>query len=434
MGIRLKVYKGTIEAAVLGGAVLGGGGGGWIEEGRELARIAVDQGFREVLAIEDVPEDALLLTVSAVGAPSAGSAVLKPEDYVRSVKFFQEKTGMKIGGLISSEIGALGIVNGWVQSAFLNIPVIDAPCNGRAHPLGLMGSMALHRDREYVSFQTAVGGDNSKGNRIEAFFSGSLQEASKLVREASVKAGGLVAVARNPVPACYVKKNGAPGAIRMALGLGKILLEKSKIQERNKIQDNEKVQESERTQESEKTPEYKKMLASRKIPGSEKMLESNKILEGKIMPEAEKISQSKKYGPDEAMNELVEHLGGDFLIKARVEKLSLRTEGGLDVGQMLLSEGKGHYGLTFWNEYMTLEADKRRIATFPDLIVTFDCETALPLISAQIKENCEVFVITVPSEKLILGAGVCDPALLKTVESAIGKEVLKFIKVKRELV
>jgi len=47
--------------------------------------------------------------------------------------------GLSISGLISSEVGALGVVNGWVQSAALQIPVIDAPANGRAHPLGLMG-------------------------------------------------------------------------------------------------------------------------------------------------------------------------------------------------------------------------------------------------------------------------------------------------------
>jgi DUF917 family protein len=364
MSIRLKVNKETVEAAVLGGAVLGGGGGGWIEEGRELARFAVEKGFREIFSVEDVPEDALLLTVSAVGAPSAGSAALKPDDYVRAVELLLEKTGIKVGGLISSEIGGLGVVNGWVQSAFLNIPVVDAPCNGRAHPLSLMGSMALHRDKEYVSFQAAVGVDKAKGNRVEDFFKGSVQEASKLVREASIKAGGIVAVARNPVPAHYVKRNGAPGAIRMALKLGKI------------------------------------------------MLEGRKILE------------SKKQGSFEVVKGIAHYLGGNFQIKAGVEKLSLRREGGLDIGKLLLREQKRHYELTFWNEYMTLEANGRRIATFPDLIMTFDSEAASPLISAEIKENCEVFVIAVPSYKLILGSGLSDPALLKNVEDAIGREIL----------
>jgi DUF917 family protein len=380
MGIRLKINKETVEAAVLGGAVLGGGGGGWIEEGRELARFAVERGFREILPIEDVPEDALLLTVSAVGAPSAGSAALKPDDYVRAVELFLEKTGIEVGGLISSEIGGLGIVNGWVQSAFLNISVVDAPCNGRSHPLGLMGSMGLHRDKGYVSFQAAVGWDKAKGNRVEDFFKGTVQEVSKLVREVSIKAGGLVAVARNPVPAHYVKKKGAPGAIQMALGLGKI------------------------------------------------MLKRRKTLDRKKMPGRENILKSKRSGSAEAVKEIVDRLGGNFQIKASVEKLSLRREGGLDIGKLLLREQKRHYELTFWNEYMTLEADNRRIATFPDLIMTFDSEAASPLISAEIKENCEVFVIAVPSHKLILGAGLGDPALLKSAEDAVGKEILRYRK------
>ncbi len=398
MGIRLKVNKGTIEAAVLGGAVLGGGGGGWIEEGRELAGVAVKRGFREILPIEDVSENALLLTVSAVGVPSAGSAALKPDDYVRAVELFLEKTGIKVGGLISSEIGALGIVNGWVQSVFLNIPVIDAACNGRAHPLGLMGSMALHRDKEYVSFQAAVGGNKAKGNRVEDFFKGSVQEVSKLVREASIKAGGMVAVARNPVPARYVKKNGAPGAIRMALRLGKIMLE------------------------SRRTLDSAKILKSKKTSDSKSMPESRKIQESK------KMQESKKRGSLEIIKKIVDHLGGNFQIKASVEKLSLRREGGLDIGKLLLREQKKHYELTFWNEYMTLEADGRRIATFPDLIMTFDSEASSPLISAEIKENCEVFVIAVPSYKLILGAGMRDQGLLKNVEMAISKEILRFRK------
>lgn len=403
MGIRLKINKETIEAAVLGGAVLGGGGGGWIEEGRELARFAVEQGFREILPIEDLPEDALLLTVSAVGAPSAGSAALKPLDYVRAVELFLEKTGIKVGGLISSEIGGLGIVNGWVQSALLNIPVVDAPCNGRAHPLGLMGSMALHRDKDYVSFQAAVGGNKAKGNRVEDFFKGSVQEISRLVREASIKAGGMVAVARNPVPAHYVKKNGAPGAIRMALRLGKIMLE------------------ARRTLDSEK------ILKSKKTPDNKSMPESRK------MQESKKTQESKKHGPLEIIKEVVDHLGGNFQIKARIDKINLRTEGGLDIGKLLLRGPKKNYELTFWNEYMTLEADGRRIATFPDLIMTFDSKTALPLLSAEIKENCEVFVIAAPSYKLILGAGMRVPGLLKTIEAAIGKEILRFRKSEMKL-
>ena len=54
---------------------------------------------------------------------------------------------------------------------------------------------------------------------------GALGPCDRLVRDASVAAGGLVAVARNPVTPAFVARNGAPGAITQAMALGEIILE-----------------------------------------------------------------------------------------------------------------------------------------------------------------------------------------------------------------
>jgi uncharacterized protein len=356
----VPVDQNMLEAAVVGGAVLGGGGGGWVEEGRRLGRAALESGFREIRPIQSLPDDAILLTVSAVGAPSAGSALLEPEDYIRAVDLFLEKTGTKIDGLISSEVGALGVVNGWAQSAALCLPAIDAPANGRAHPLGLMGAMGLHREPGYISVQTAVGGSAKKGNRVEARFEGPLAEVSKEVRRAAVSAGGMVAVARNPVRAGYVKENGAPGAVRMAVELGNRLL------------------------------------------------------------------KARRSGSRLALAGISRFLGTSLHVAGKVGGVTLRTEGGLDVGTVQLRAGDALYELTFWNEYMTLESKGMRLATFPDLMMTFDLETAMPLISAQLREGQEVALIAVPGERLILGAGMRDTVLLELIEEAIGKELVGY--------
>ncbi len=351
-----------VEAAVLGGAVLGGGGGGWIEEGREVGRLALERGFSEILSIDEFPEDALLLTVSAVGAPSAGRDVVAADDYVRAVELFIEKSRLKIDGLISSEIGATGVVNGWLQSAALGIPVVDAPCNGRAHPLALMGSMGLGREAGFVSLQAAVGGTGEGGSRVETFLKGTIGEVSKLIREASIQAGGMVAVARNPVSARYVKRNGALGAIDMAVHIGSM------------------------------------MMAS-----------------ADVLPEA-------------AVKRALAGLGGDFVLRGLIEKVDLRTAGGLDIGLVRISAEGRSAEISFWNEYMTLDINGTRLATFPDLIMTFDAGGTNPLVSAEIEEGKEVYVIAIPAEKLILGAGMRDPDLLRRVEKAIGKDIIKFRK------
>ena len=213
-----------VKALVYGAAFYGGGGGGSIEEGLRLALLAIELGGRvEVREPGEVPGSATLVTVSGVGAPAAREQYLKPIHLVRAVELLMD-AGVRVEGVIPSEVGAFNGVNGWVQSVVLGIPFIDTPCDGRAHPTGLMGSMGLHRLKNYVSVQAAVGGDPAKGRYIEVVVKGSVQSASALVRRAAVEAGGLVAVARNPVSADYARRNGAPGALAKAYGVGRSIV------------------------------------------------------------------------------------------------------------------------------------------------------------------------------------------------------------------
>lgn len=213
----------TLEAAVLGGALLGGGGGGGIAEGRRLGELALERGGPLLADPDEVPSEGVLLTVSAVGAPSAPEKAVSPDQYVSAVKRFNDIFDIEVAGLITNENGGMATINGWLQSAVLNLPVVDAPCNGRAHPTGPMGSMGLDADSNYVSKQVAIGGDASRGRQVEVSIGASLEVAAQMIREAAVAAGGLVAVARNPVTADYALVHAAPGAIREAIQLGQLL-------------------------------------------------------------------------------------------------------------------------------------------------------------------------------------------------------------------
>lgn len=220
----LKLTEKHAEAAVLGGAVLGGGGGGAMRDGLEAARLALRLGDIALASVETLAADKTILTVSAVGAPAAKERYVRPAYYIRAVELFQQRFGIQPDGLITNECGGNATVNGWLQAAVLNLPLIDAPCNGRAHPTGVMGSIGLHRDKTYLSRQIAVGGDPAKGRYVEMAVTGSLDSAAAMVRNASVQAGGLVAVARNPVSAGYAKKNAAVGAVSQCIGLGQAML------------------------------------------------------------------------------------------------------------------------------------------------------------------------------------------------------------------
>ena len=142
---RLVLTHDMIEAAVVGGSVLGGGGGGSMEEGRKMAALALNLAPVEIVDIEDLDEESILVNVAAVGAPSAKTGYDEPINYIKAVELLQKVTDTKISGIITNELGGLATVNGWMQASILGIHIVDAPCNGRAHPTGTM-DIGWHND------------------------------------------------------------------------------------------------------------------------------------------------------------------------------------------------------------------------------------------------------------------------------------------------
>lgn len=221
-GIRLT--KDILDAALTGGTILGGGGGGDTKKGRKYAEIAVEYDDLRLVPIEAVKDEDVLLTASLVGAPNAPMQYMVAEDLVRTIEILKRNCDFTIGGIITNEQGGEATVNGWLQAAVMGLPVIDAPCNGRAHPTGVMGSMNLHKIPDYITVQACAGGNPLTGNHVECFFEGTIERTSKLVRMASIEAGGLVTVARNPVKALYAKENCALGGVSHAIDTGKVFL------------------------------------------------------------------------------------------------------------------------------------------------------------------------------------------------------------------
>ncbi|MFQ5825256.1 MAG: DUF917 domain-containing protein [bacterium] len=354
----LEINEKTVEYASLGGALLGGGGGGSVEEGRLIGKMSVNKGKPTIVDINDLPHNATILTVSTVGAPAAKRKFTKPMDYVKAIEILK-RDGVEVDGIVTCENGGFATLNGWFQSAVLKIPVVDAPCNGRAHPMGIMGSMGLHKVEEYISKQAAVGGNPDEGRYLEVYVSGKLDNASRIVRQTAVLSGGMVAVARNPVKVAYVRENAAVGALTQAIELGKIM----------------------------------SMAASM----------------------------------DDQIEGILKYLNGKIIIEGTIEDVELETTGGFDVGNVYIKTEVEEYVLTFWNEYICLEREGQRIATFPDLIATVSLETGFPLTTAEIKKRQNVAILSVPKENLKLGSGMKDPELFKEVEKITGKKIVTYL-------
>jgi hypothetical protein len=216
----MRLGQTQLEAAVLGGALLGGGGGGSIQDGLRLGKAALEAGVPTLVSWRDLDPRALVVTVALVGAPAAKARAVEPRDHVRAWELLAAELDSPIAGVIGSENGGAATINGWLQSAVFGVPLVDAPADGRAHPTGDLGGLGLNLLADYESIQTAVGGSLDAGRHVEKLVRAPLAEANTLVRAAAEAAGGLVAVARNPVPAHYLGSHAAVGAVWQAVDLG----------------------------------------------------------------------------------------------------------------------------------------------------------------------------------------------------------------------
>ena len=345
------------KAAVYGGCLLGGGGGGWIQDGLARSALALSLGKVRIIPIGSLDEDAIIITASAVGASGSKDRHVLPINFVEAIEEVVTVPGAKPDAIVACEIGATGSVNGWIQSLVLGIPVVDAPWEGRAHPTAAMGSGGLWFLEGYESIRSAVGGDPAKGRHVKMVVRGSFQSCATLVRQAAVQAGGVVAVGRDPLPASFIRKNAACGSLTQAISLGQAYL-----------------------------------------GGLEK-------------------------GPDAAIEGACSFLGADIIYKGTVTSIDLEQRGGFDVGTVQID--KGACQIAFWNEYMTLEVEGERKATFPDPIMTFD-ETGTPLISAGVEPGMRLTVARAPKSSLILGTGLTDPRCYDDAERATGKEIIRY--------
>ncbi|MFV0406756.1 MAG: DUF917 family protein [Propioniciclava sp.] len=221
--MKRAISRDDLEACVYGGAILGGGGGGFVEPGLRTARLALDAGVPQLWTIDEFDDEDLTTTVALVGAPAAPDPMITPANSIRALQLLTQHLGDRLVAIHPNENGSETSVNGWFQSALTGLPVLDFACNGRAHPSSVMGAMGLHLVEGYRSVQTYAGGHPH--NYVEGLTSGSLDGAAGIVRRASMEAGGWVGVARNPVTIGHAKTNGAVGAISRAIDLGRAYLE-----------------------------------------------------------------------------------------------------------------------------------------------------------------------------------------------------------------
>jgi hypothetical protein len=166
----------------------------------------------------------MVATVSAIGAPAAVGWEMRPGDYVRALALLMEAVPQPVVGTVTAQNGSSTTCNGWVASAVLGTLVLDAAGDGRAHPTGKMGSFGLAADDDYQTVQAVAGGNRAENRYLEVVTRGTVRHTANVLRTAADRSGGFIAAARNPLPASFVARHAAVGAISFALELGEVIL------------------------------------------------------------------------------------------------------------------------------------------------------------------------------------------------------------------
>jgi DUF917 family protein len=265
---------------------------------------------------------------------------------------FEPFAKRRIAGLIASEVGPRAVTYGLFESICTGLPVVDAPANGRAHPFFTMGALGLHRHPQQAIATVAVGGEAT--SYVELALRANAITSARLVRDCAARENIALAVVRNALPAAYVARHAAVGALAYAQYVGRMCL------------------------------------------------------------------AARPRGIGAVLSALALAMGGRRLGTGRIVAAALQPRGGFTLGHVTIARpGQRPLRVSVCNEYITV-TNGRTLAAFPDLIVLFDHDTALPLASPEAVTGRLVSVFGVPRGKLILGSPMRDPALLARLDGVAG--------------
>lgn len=354
-----------VLSALTGGSIYASGGGGFYEHGLAMGHAAITINKVKLVSLDELNDDDIVITAAAIGAPAGTTDwEMTGRDYIKAAQLLIENYDGKIVGFMAGQNGKSSSTNGWLPAAALDLVVVDALGDIRAHPSGKFGNMGLTTDANYQTIEAASGGKRETGSHIELVITGKPEKTSEVLRKASDLSGGFFASARNPLSVKFLKENSVVGGYTLAIELGEAVL---------------KAQ-----------PD-----------GPEAVLEAI-------------LNQTNG-----------EVLGTG---KVTENNVAYSEEGTYDIGHITVDEGRNNTLTAYAaNEFMALDRNGERVANYPDVITIFDKETMKPLTTSEISVDQEVIVFKIDSSNFPLSSGVFERANYPEIEEALGIKIFDYV-------
>jgi DUF917 family protein len=183
----------------------------------------------KMIAVEDVPDDAIVVFPSGIGSIAPTEEKKRYEEEFRkknmtgespvlhALEIMESKVGQKVYGTIAVELGGYNTALAAFLGALAGIPFIDADTIGRAKPELEMQCLGLH----HIPITPMVMVD-IRGNIMVASQVDSYRTAEKIARSMAVISEGITAV-RCPMTGKRLKETILPGTVSKALEVGRAL-------------------------------------------------------------------------------------------------------------------------------------------------------------------------------------------------------------------
>jgi DUF917 family protein len=212
-----KLTAEDIEKISIGAGILGTGGGGNPYRGMTRTKGQLELGRTiEIVGMDDLPDDALVVPMGGMGAPTIGlEKIGRGDEGMTAVRELERFMGVEVAATVPFEVGGGNSFSPMIAAAMLELPTVDADGMGRAFPE--ISMMSFYFDGVAPSPVAMV---ESQHEKIILQNIPDTRSLERIMRAICVQLGGSATIAMTPIPVARLRETAIPNTLDLAYRIG----------------------------------------------------------------------------------------------------------------------------------------------------------------------------------------------------------------------